>query len=147
MKLLQEVGLYRHRAAQARHTSRKSVLLILLARHRASLALVPPLPPLTRSSHPQSLNGTNTYALLSPPRSSGSEAILLSAPFVSLIGGPNLRGLSILLALARFLRGQNHWAKDIVLVWADGKDEGVEAFLKGYHRVGARGGLSARCGK
>lgn len=48
---------------------------------------------------------SSTFAHVAPPRSSGTEVILLSANWVSREGSPNLRGVAMLLSLGDFLRG------------------------------------------
>ena len=57
----------------------------------------------------QTTNGTNAYAVLSSPRASGTEAIVISASRLSRIGEgdgtPNLRGIATILSLAAFLKG------------------------------------------
>jgi glycosylphosphatidylinositol transamidase len=54
------------------------------------------------------VNGTNAYAVLSSPRTSGTEAIVISASWLSRIdeggGTMNLRGVATIMALARFLK-------------------------------------------
>ena len=54
------------------------------------------------------ISGTNAYAVLSSPRTSGTEAILLSASWLSQSGPDdgalNLRGVSTILALSAFLK-------------------------------------------
>lgn len=77
--------------------------------------------------------GETAYAIMTPPRATACETVLLSANWFSLSGGPNLRGIANLMAFARFLRGQNHWAKEFVFVFGDGYVEGLEAFLAAYH--------------
>jgi glycosylphosphatidylinositol transamidase len=49
--------------------------------------------------------GGATWAHVTPPRSAGTEVILLSANWNSREGGTNLRGIAMLLSLAEFLRG------------------------------------------
>lgn len=49
----------------------------------------------------------STYAHVQPPRSAGTETILLSANWVSRDGTPNLRGVATLLALGDFFRGKS----------------------------------------
>ncbi|KAL7424930.1 Glycosyl phosphatidyl inositol protein transamidase complex subunit [Cryptotrichosporon argae] len=71
-------------------------------------------------------------AHVAPPRASGLETILLLAPMASRSGGPNLRGVALLLSLADMLRGQTHWAADFVLVVADGHADGVAEFAAAY---------------
>lgn len=53
----------------------------------------------------QTYNGTNVYAVLSSPRASGAEAILISASRVSLNENLNLRGIATVLSLAGYLKG------------------------------------------
>lgn len=94
---------------------------------------------------------TATYAHVTPPRSAGTETILLSANWLSRDGGPNLRGVALLLSLGEFLRGaswshdsfrdrllilvvgQNHWAFDFVLVVGEDYLTGLEGFMQEYH--------------
>jgi len=89
---------------------------------------------------------TSTYAHITPPRSSGTEMILLSANWVSRDGSPNLRGVAMLLSLADFLQGQysppisltigqNHWAFDFVPVVAEGYFEGLKGFMEEYYAL------------
>lgn len=47
----------------------------------------------------------NAYAVLSSPRASGTEAIVVSASRRSQTGAPNLRGVATVLALAAYLKG------------------------------------------
>lgn len=47
----------------------------------------------------------SVYGRIVPPRSEGTEAILLTANWVSRDGGPNLRGVASLLSLVDFFRG------------------------------------------
>ncbi|KZV73437.1 Gaa1-domain-containing protein [Peniophora sp. CONT] len=79
------------------------------------------------------LNGTNAYAVLSSPRASGTEAIIISAPWKSLTGAYNLRGISTVLALSNFLKGYSHWSKNLVFVISDGHLDGMQAWLSAYH--------------
>ena len=90
--------------------------------------------------------GGATWAHVTPPRSAGTEVILLSANWNSRDEGANLRGIAMLLSLGEFLRGesarldrarliagQNHWAFDIVLVVGEGYIEGLEGFMRRYY--------------
>jgi len=53
------------------------------------------------------VQGVNAYGVYPAPRSSGAEAMVISASWLSRTGEgdgtPNLRGVAILLALARYL--------------------------------------------
>jgi glycosylphosphatidylinositol transamidase len=80
------------------------------------------------------LNGTNAYAVFSAPRTSGTEAMIISASWKSLTGGDNLRGVSTVLSLAAFLKEYSHWSKDIVFVISDNHLDGMHAWLSAYHR-------------
>lgn len=101
------------------------------------------------------MTGTNAYAVISSPRNSGAEAMVISAPWLSRIdegaGTINIRGISTVLALAGFLKrtcvvfssiviyiqstiGYSYWGKDIILVLSDGYLDGMQAWLGDYHR-------------
>lgn len=81
--------------------------------------------------------GTNVYGILSSPRAPGLETIVISASWLSRTGegdgNLNLRGVSTVLALARFLKRYSLWAKDIIFVVSDGYLEGMHAWLAAYH--------------
>ncbi|KAF7294771.1 hypothetical protein MIND_01014700 [Mycena indigotica] len=89
------------------------------------------------SSSVGTVEGTNAYAIISSPRTSGTEAMVISASWVSRIdeanGALNLRGVSTVLALAGFLKKYSLWAKDIVFVVSDGHMDGMQAWLNAYH--------------
>ncbi|WVN87652.1 uncharacterized protein L203_102835 [Cryptococcus depauperatus CBS 7841] len=78
---------------------------------------------------------TATYAHVTPPRSAGTETIIVSANWLSRDGELNLRGIATLLALGDFLRGQNHWAFDLVLIVGEGYQEGLAGFMKSYYEL------------
>ncbi|KAH9998091.1 Gaa1-like protein [Russula compacta] len=79
------------------------------------------------------VNGTNAYAVFSAPRTSGAEAMVISASWKSLTGGENLRGVSTVLSLAAFLKHYSHWSKDIIFVISDSHLDGIHAWLSAYH--------------
>ncbi|EGN93257.1 hypothetical protein SERLA73DRAFT_172176 [Serpula lacrymans var. lacrymans S7.3] len=85
------------------------------------------------------IRGSNAYAILSSPRASGTEALLISASWISRQGEGdgtlNLRGIATVLSLAGFLKGYSLWAKDIIFVISDGHLEGMHAWLSAYHGV------------
>lgn len=95
------------------------------------------------TSYAQTAAGTNAYAVLSSPRTSGNEAIVISASWLSRIDESstsdsetiNIRGVATVLALAKFLRGYSLWAKDLVFVISDGHLDGMHAWLSAYHGV------------
>ncbi|KAH9035501.1 Gaa1-like protein [Lactarius pseudohatsudake] len=79
------------------------------------------------------MNGTNAYAIFSAPRTSGTEAVVISASWKSLTGGYNLRGVSTVLSLATFMKQYSHWSKDIIFVISDSHLDGMHAWLSAYH--------------
>ncbi|KAF9246149.1 Gaa1-like protein [Melanogaster broomeanus] len=87
------------------------------------------------TSSGQRVSGVNAYAIMASPRASGSEAIVISASWLSEVGEElyNLRGISIVLALASFLKSYSLWAKDIVFVIGDNYFDGIHAWLNAYH--------------
>jgi len=66
---------------------------------------------ITRSTVTKNIVGTNAYAVLASPRGPRNEAIIIAASWLSRAGEGNailnLRGVSTVLALARFLRSKN----------------------------------------
>ncbi|KAF8643909.1 hypothetical protein AX16_008925 [Volvariella volvacea WC 439] len=85
------------------------------------------------------LDGVNAYAILSSPRVSGTEAIVISASWLSRIGEGggtlNLRGVSNVLTLAKSLKQHPMWAKDLIFVISDGYLHGMQAWLSAYYGV------------
>ncbi|KAI0670404.1 Gaa1-domain-containing protein [Trametes maxima] len=85
----------------------------------------------------ETIKGTNAYAVLQSPRASGSEAIVISASWLSRTGEGdgtlNLRGVATLLALANYLKEYSLWAKDLVFVMSDGYLDGMQAWVTTYH--------------
>ncbi|KAI0362074.1 Gaa1-domain-containing protein [Trametes cingulata] len=85
----------------------------------------------------ETVNGTNAYAVMQSPRASGTEAIVISASWLSRTGDGdgtlNLRGVSTVLALAPYLKKYSLWAKDLVFVISDGYLDGMQAWITTYH--------------
>lgn len=83
------------------------------------------------------VTGVNAYALSSSPRASGTEAMVISASWIRRRDDTseelNLRGVSTILALAKYLKGYSMWAKDLVFVVSDGYLDGMQAWLGSYH--------------
>ncbi|KAI0374870.1 Gaa1-domain-containing protein [Pilatotrama ljubarskyi] len=83
------------------------------------------------------VNGTNAYAVMQSPRASGTEAIVISASWLSRTGEGdgtlNLRGVSTVLALAPYLKKYSLWAKDLIFVISDGYLDGMQAWVTTYH--------------
>ncbi|EJD02421.1 Gaa1-like protein [Fomitiporia mediterranea MF3/22] len=83
----------------------------------------------------ESISGMNAYAIFSAPRTSGTEAMVISASWASRMGegSLNLRGVATILALASHLRRYSHWARDIIFVVGDDHLPGMQAWLSAYH--------------
>ncbi|KAH8915953.1 Gaa1-domain-containing protein [Atractiella rhizophila] len=86
----------------------------------------------------QMLNGTNVHALLRAPKTDGSEALVLSASWLSrqrtgLGAGVNRRGIATVLAMSKYFSKYAYWSKDILFVISDGYTEGANAWLAAYH--------------
>ncbi|CDZ97058.1 Glycosylphosphatidylinositol anchor attachment protein GAA1 [Phaffia rhodozyma] len=121
----------------------------------AALGLPTSSQPYTFQTSLGSKSGENTWAAFVPPRTSGTEAIVLAASWESLafkgdfsegieeyntVGSNNgrermrnIRGVAMLLSIAEYLRGTNHYAKTIIFVISDDHLEGMQAFLSSYH--------------
>ncbi|KAE9409536.1 Gaa1-domain-containing protein [Gymnopus androsaceus JB14] len=83
------------------------------------------------------VNGTNAYAMLSSPRVSGAEAMVISASWLSRTnegdGTLNLRGVATVLAFSKFVKQYSLWARDLIFVISDGYMDGMQAWLSAYH--------------
>ncbi|KAF9926496.1 Glycosyl phosphatidyl inositol protein transamidase complex subunit [Linnemannia zychae] len=89
----------------------------------------------TLNTSTESLHGVNTYAIFYAPRSDGTEALVLSAPWVSRDSKINTNAISMLLALGKAFKRGSHFSKDIIFVVSDGRAEGLQAWLKAYHGI------------
>ncbi|KAG2020111.1 GPI-anchor transamidase [Coprinopsis cinerea AmutBmut pab1-1] len=87
----------------------------------------------------ETITGVNAYAVSSSPRISGTEAMVISASWLSRRGEGNgdlnLRGVATVLALAKYLKSYSSWSKDLVFVIGDGYLDGMQAWLNGYHNA------------
>ncbi|GAA5985963.1 hypothetical protein JCM5350_007822 [Sporobolomyces pararoseus] len=86
-----------------------------------------------------SVGGINTYAILPAPKTDGSEALVLSASWLSRARDEegrrriNNRGVATVLALANYMKKYSMWSKDIIFLITDGHVEGTQAWLDSYH--------------
>ncbi|KAF9439354.1 Glycosyl phosphatidyl inositol protein transamidase complex subunit [Entomortierella beljakovae] len=87
----------------------------------------------TLNTSTESRSGVNTYAVFYAPRSDGTEAIVLSAPWISRTSETNTNAISLLLTLAKVFKRGSHFSKDVIFVVSDGGAEGLQAWLKAYH--------------
>lgn len=80
--------------------------------------------------------GRNVYGILRAPRTAGTEAIVLSAPFRSEPSDENtLAGVALTLGLAKAFREHTYWAKDIIFLITEDDMIGMQAWLSAYHHT------------
>ncbi|XP_066999690.1 glycosylphosphatidylinositol anchor attachment 1 protein [Anabrus simplex] len=81
--------------------------------------------------------GKNVYAILRAPRSSSTEALVLSVPYrpLSSIQPTTFPSIALMLSLGKFFRRQKYWAKDIIFLVTEHEQLGIQAWLEAYHRA------------
>jgi len=80
--------------------------------------------------------GRNIYGILRAHRTAGTEAVVLSAPFVSEPSDENtLAGVALMLGLAKAFREHTYWAKDIIFLITEDDMIGMQAWLSAYHHT------------
>ncbi|KAI8580554.1 hypothetical protein K450DRAFT_236175 [Umbelopsis ramanniana AG] len=79
--------------------------------------------------------GVNAFGIYHAPRSDGTEALLLSAPWVSRTGEYNVNGIASVLSLAKLFKRNTYWSKDIIILITDESVRGMQAWLNAYHGV------------
>nr|XP_002129998.1 glycosylphosphatidylinositol anchor attachment 1 protein [Ciona intestinalis] len=85
-----------------------------------------------QSKYPTEQNGTNVYAIARAARGATTESIILNIPTT---WGSLNHATGIAVLLARQIRGQMHWAKDIVFLFSDSGLNGIQAWLNEYHGI------------
>lgn len=81
------------------------------------------------------VSGKNMYAILRAPKSASTEAIVISAPF-RLTDDPRPQtnaGIALMMALAKYFRGNTYWAKDVIFLVTQQEEIGMQAWLNAYH--------------
>ncbi|KAF0447035.1 Gaa1-domain-containing protein [Gigaspora margarita] len=80
------------------------------------------------------ISGINTFGVLNSPRTDGTEALVLSAPWKSKDGvTTNVNGIAAALSIVKFFKNYTYWSKDIIILITDGGEAGVQAWLESYH--------------
>ncbi|KAJ9593199.1 hypothetical protein L9F63_015244, partial [Diploptera punctata] len=81
--------------------------------------------------------GKNVYAILRAPRSSSTEALVLSVPYrpPTSVHPGTVPSIAIMLALAKFFRRQKYWAKDVIFLVTEHEQLGIQAWLEAYHKA------------
>ncbi|KAI8050956.1 Gaa1-like protein [Syncephalis plumigaleata] len=77
---------------------------------------------------------TNIYGILDGQRADHSEALVLAAPWFSVTGQSNARGIAMMLALAKVFKSLTIWAKDVIFVIPAGEQGQIE-WLAAYHNT------------
>ncbi|TPX69672.1 hypothetical protein SpCBS45565_g02244 [Spizellomyces sp. 'palustris'] len=85
--------------------------------------------------HDEIVSGANAYAVFRAPRGDGTEAIVISAPWLMENGAVNAEGVSYVLAFAKFVTRFSHWAKDFIFLVTHPSPIGTQAWLEAYHGV------------
>ncbi|KAJ3227029.1 Glycosyl phosphatidyl inositol protein transamidase complex subunit [Chytriomyces hyalinus] len=76
---------------------------------------------------------TNVYGIVRAPRASGTESVLLSAPWICSDDQFNENGFNYLMSLAHYIPKFSHWSKDLIFLFSDGGLIGTRAWLEAYH--------------
>ncbi|KAG9304501.1 hypothetical protein G9A89_020065 [Geosiphon pyriformis] len=80
------------------------------------------------------ISGVNVFGIITAPRGDGTEALVLSAPWVSKDGlTVNINGVAAVLSIGSFFQKHTYWSKDIIILITDGGEIGVQAWLESYH--------------
>jgi len=80
--------------------------------------------------------GKNIYGILRAPRTAGTEAVVLSAPFRSEPSDENtLAGIALMIGLAKAFREHTYWAKDVIFLITEDDMIGMQAWLSAYHHT------------
>jgi glycosylphosphatidylinositol transamidase len=81
----------------------------------------------------ESYNGTNVYGVMHAPRGDNAEAMVLVAPWINQDGEHNVGGISVLIALARYLKRWSVWSKNIVFVIPSDSGFALRSWVTAYH--------------
>ncbi|KAI9593652.1 Gaa1-like protein [Syncephalis fuscata] len=76
----------------------------------------------------------NVYGILDGQRADHAEALVLAAPWFSITGRSNARGIAMMLAIAKVFKDLTMWAKDVVFVIPAG-EQGQIDWLSAYHNT------------
>lgn len=81
----------------------------------------------------ESFNGTNVYGVMHAPRGDNAEAMVLVAPWINQDGQHNIGGISVLIALAKYLKRWSVWSKNIVFVIPSDSGFALRQWVTAYH--------------
>ncbi|KAI8916566.1 Gaa1-like protein [Powellomyces hirtus] len=77
--------------------------------------------------------GANSYGISRAARGDGTEAIVISSPWMDDGGKVNADGVGYVLAFAKFVTKFSHWSKDFIFLVTHPSPMGTRAWLEAYH--------------
>lgn len=78
-------------------------------------------------------SGINVYGILHAPRGENTEAMVLVAPWINKDGEYNDGGVSLVVALARYLQRWTVWSKNIIFVLTSDSHLSMRSWVSDYH--------------
>lgn len=78
-------------------------------------------------------SGTNVYGIVHAPRGENTEAMVLVAPWINKDGEYNDGGISLVVALARYLIKWSVWSKNIIFVITSDSHFSMRSWVSDYH--------------
>lgn len=78
-------------------------------------------------------NTTNLYAIWHSPRSDGTEAMVLAAPYFQSDNEFNVGGLSLLVSLTKYFKRWTIWSKNLIFVIPQDPGISLRSWVNEYH--------------
>lgn len=78
-------------------------------------------------------SGSNVYGILHAPRGENTEAMVLVAPWLNQDGEYNDGGISLVVALARYLSKWSVWSKNVIFVVTSDSHLAMRSWVSAYH--------------
>lgn len=78
-------------------------------------------------------SGSNVYGILHAPRGENTEAMVLVAPWLNQDGEYNDGGVSLVVALARYLSKWSVWSKNVIFVVTSDSHLAMRSWVSAYH--------------
>lgn len=73
------------------------------------------------------------YAIMHAPRGDDTEAMVVAVPWFTGSGEPNISGVSVGVALARYFGRMSIWSKNIIFVFPSSGHAPLRAWVEAYH--------------
>ncbi|XP_061429398.1 LOW QUALITY PROTEIN: glycosylphosphatidylinositol anchor attachment 1 protein [Lethenteron reissneri] len=103
--------------------------------HTQTFSRVLPFPDELRERY--MVRGTNVYGIVRAPRAASTEALVFTVAFQP--GEHNNQATGLALSLAAHFRRQVYWAKDIIFLFNEHDQIGMQAWLEAYHDTNLTG--------